>query len=114
MLLPMMGFLFLLIIAGVFAGLACLMFRRLRSWALFVALPPILAGLLSFALCWGLSLSIEQLLHSERWSGIGFFGGYVGGGILGAGIGLLLALRARSSGSHLAIGSSERRYFRLR
>ena len=108
MLLPMMGFLFLLIIAGVFAGVVCLLFRRLRSWALFVALPPILGGAFSFALCWGLAFSIERLLHSERWAGIGFFGGYAGGGLLGAGIGLLLALKVRPRGPHLTIGSSDR------
>ena len=108
MLLPMMGILFLLIIVGVFAGVVCLLFRRLRSWALFVALPPVLAGAFSFALCWGLSLSIDRLFHSNRWAGVGFFGGYVVGGLLGGGIGLLLALKVRSRAPHLTIGSSDR------
>jgi hypothetical protein len=99
MLFPMMGLLFVTVAVGVAAGIFFALVKPLRKWALFVALPPILGGLVSFASSWGLSLSLEQLLHSERWAGVGFFGGYVVGGLLGCGAGLLIALKTRRRGS---------------
>jgi hypothetical protein len=40
MLLPMMGFLFILVILGVIVGSGFAIIRPLRKWAPFVALPP--------------------------------------------------------------------------
>ncbi len=97
MLLPMMGLLFLIVIVGVCTGIVFILSRRLRPWAPFVAFPLIFAGTLSFGFCWGLSLLAERLLNSEVWAGVGFFGGYIGGGLLGCGLGVLLALRIRRS-----------------
>jgi hypothetical protein len=95
MLLPMMGLLFLLIICGVAGGTVFFIFRQLRVWAPFVLFPPILGGTLAFGMCWGLSLLAERLLNSKFWAGVGFFGGYIGGGLLGVGLGILIAFRLR-------------------
>jgi len=99
MLFPMMGLLFMLVIGGVVAGVLSVLARPLRVWAPFIAFPPIAAGLLAFSLSWGLSLSVEALLHSERWAGISFFGGYVLGGLSGFASGLLLAVKIRRRGA---------------
>lgn len=69
--------------------------RPLRKWAPYVALPPILAGIVSFALCWGLPLLAERFVISKPWANVGFIAGYVGGGLPGAGLGLMLALKIR-------------------
>jgi hypothetical protein len=95
MLLPMMGFLFFLIVAGLFFGLLLVIVRPWKSLAPFIAFPLILAGLFAFALCWGLGFSAEKLLHSESIASLGFLGGYVVGGLLGGGLGLVLALKVR-------------------
>jgi hypothetical protein len=99
MLFPMMGLLFMLVIGGVAAGIFFLLVRPLRVWAPFIAFPPIAAGLLAFSLSWGLSLSVEQFLHSERWAGICFIGGYALGGLSGFAAGLLLAVKIRRRGA---------------
>jgi hypothetical protein len=93
MLFPMMGLLFVAVLGGIAAGIVFILVKALRGWALFVALPPILGGLFSFALCWGLSLSLERLAHSERWAGLGFIVGYISGGLLGGGAGFIIALK---------------------
>lgn len=95
MLFPVMGLLFALFLGGFAAGLVCLLIPRLRQWAPFVALPSILAAILSFCLSWGLALGFENFLHSEPVAGIGFFGGLLLGGVGGALVGLLLAFRLR-------------------
>jgi hypothetical protein len=97
MLLPLMGLLFALFLGGLAAGVLCFLIPRLRQWAPLVAFPSILAALLSFCLGWGLALGLEKLLHSEPLAAIGFFGGLLLGGVGGALLGLLLAVRLRRS-----------------
>jgi hypothetical protein len=95
MLFPLMGLLFTLFLGGVAAGLLCLLIPRLRQWAPFVAFPSVLAALLAFCLSWGLALGLEKSLHSEPLAAIGFFGGFLLGGVGGVHVGLLFAVRLR-------------------
>jgi hypothetical protein len=45
-----------------------------------------------------MSLSVEQLFHSERWAGICFLGGYTIGGLSGFVAGLFLAVKIQRRG----------------
>lgn len=93
MLLPMMGFLFALVAAGLCAVLL-IPFRSTRPWALLAALSLILAGVCAFTLSWGLAFLLDGL-HSQQWAGAGFFVGYCGGGVLGAFAGAFIAVKLR-------------------
>lgn len=91
MVLPMMGLLFTVFAAGVVGGMVLCLIRSLRRHAIF-ALVPVLAAVGSLLFCWGLAVGLERLFASQLAGGIGFFGGYVFGGLLGAGVGAWLAL----------------------
>lgn len=91
MLLPMMGFLFSLVVVGLLLGFVLFLIPRARRLALIVMLPLVLSGVFALLLSWGLSIGVESYLHSEYLAGIGFFTGYFGGGVLGLGIGLIVA-----------------------
>jgi hypothetical protein len=95
MILPMMGFVFVLFVAGIIGGIvlyACSSLRHLSPFA-FV---PIVASLGALLLCWGLAVGLERAFASERAGGLGFFGGYALGGILGTWLGYRLALSLRA------------------
>lgn len=92
MILPMMGLLFAMFSVGAL-GVAFLFMKR--SWRRLVpfAWVPVLASSGALILCWSLAVGLELLLASPRAGGIGFFAGYVLGGLLGAALGYWLALR---------------------
>lgn len=94
MLLPMMGFLFSLVVVGFLLGFSLFLMPRARRLALIVMLPLVLSGVFALLLSWGLSIGVESYLHSDHLAGIGFFTGYFGGGALGAIIGLIVAIWA--------------------
>ena len=91
MILPMMSLLFTIFAAGTVGGIILCVVRSLRRFAPF-ALVPVLAAVGSLLFCWGLAVGLERLFVSQQAGGIGFFGGYVLGGLLGAGVGTWLAL----------------------
>lgn len=91
MILPMMGLLFAIFAAGVLSAMVLCLTCSLRRFAPF-ALVPVLAAVGSLLFCWGLGISLERLFASSQAGGIGFFTGYVFGGLLGAGAGAWLAL----------------------
>jgi hypothetical protein len=90
MILPMMGLLFAIFAVGLL-GAVVLLFVRPWRWLVPFALIPVLASVSSLLICWGLAFSLEHLFASQKAGGIGFFGGYVCGGLLGAGAGAFLA-----------------------
>ena len=98
MILPMMGFLFVLFSIGAVGGIVAALGGGGR-----IALPAAVALLLgstsSCALSWGLGVGLESLFGSSELGGTGFFGGYAGGLLLGGLGGLQLgrALAKRMS-----------------
>lgn len=82
----MMGLLFTLFAVGLLGAVVLCIVPRWR-WLAPLALIPVLGSVGAFALCWGLAISLEQLPNSAQLSGFGFFGGYVLGGLMGAGVG---------------------------
>ncbi len=91
MMLPMLGLLFMLFVAGLLSApvLYLVPGRRLAPFAL----VPIFGAVGAFVSCVGLSIGLEQLFASQRVGGLGFFGGYLLGGLLGASAGFRLARR---------------------
>ncbi len=92
MILPMMGLLFVMFTAGALS--AAFLFIR-RPWRRFIPFVwvPILASTGALVLCWALALGLEQLFASSRAGGVGFFAGYILGGLLGGGLGYWRAQR---------------------
>ena len=86
MLVPMMLFLFVVFTAGLLGGVVLYAFRTSRCFAGFM-LAPVLAAIGAMGFCWVLAIGLEHLLASQRAGGIGFLAGYIGGGLLGAGLG---------------------------
>ena len=92
MILPMMGFLFTLGGGGLLAAVVLAIVPAWRRWVPF-ALVPVLAAVGAFVSCWGLAVGLERLFASGQVGGIGFFGGYLCGGLLGAALGAWSAYR---------------------
>ena len=85
----MMGFLFMMFVAGLGLGAVLALVPSWRRRAP-LALIPVLASLGSCAGAWGGAVGLEALI-SSRAGGVGFFGGFMMGGLLGAGAGLRIA-----------------------
>lgn len=96
MFLPMMGFLFALIVVGSLALLIA-MANRLspplnpKPLLPYVGFICLFAGLSAFSLSMGLGALGEIILRSHVLSGLGFLAGYVLGGLGGAALGFKLA-----------------------
>jgi hypothetical protein len=99
MMMPMMGFVFMLIVVG---GLASLVAADARHARLAVYVGPIalFGGLGALFLSLGLPVFCEQVLRLRALTGISFFGGYAIGVIAGTALGFhrAVALRRRSAG----------------
>ena len=88
---PLLGILFLMAVAGIFAGVVCLFFRQTRWLAAYLLLCPFCAGFLSFWLFWGGGLLVEHIFGPTRWSTLGAFLGYTGGFAVGGLTGFYVA-----------------------
>lgn len=93
MILPMMGLLFVIFTIGVLCAVCLFMVRPWRRFAPFAGVP-ILASIGALVLSWGLAVGLEQIFASQSAGGIGFFGGYALGAVVGAALGYWLALRS--------------------
>jgi len=87
-----MGFLFALIGVAFFAGVGLFVVPQSRPFA-GLALVPLLAGVTSLCASWGLAVGLEAAFSSGNAGGVGFFGGYVIGGLSGAAVGWVAAVR---------------------
>jgi len=88
---PMLGFAFSTFVFGAILGLILFFLPWTRRYYTF-AFIPIIGGVGAVILCMFASLTLEQLI-STTVGGYGFFGGYIFGGLLGAFIGLRIALK---------------------
>jgi hypothetical protein len=95
MMLPMLGFLFALIIVGALASLVAVGNFHRAPLALFIGFTSLFAGIGALVLSMGLGFLGETLNHHlgmKTLDGLGFFGGYTFGGLGGALLGLRSAL----------------------
>jgi len=98
MVMPMMGFLFFLFIAGIWNAIMLILLsfikplRFLRRIVACFVLIPIFSSFVSFCLSWGLSIGLEEIFSSSI-GGIGFFGGYLLGLLIGACLGFYISYR---------------------
>ncbi len=92
MVLPMMGFVFMLMVVGGLASLVAAADGRYARLAVYVGPTSLFAGLAALFLSVGLAVFCEQVLGSRLLSGLGFFGGYSVGILGGAGLGFRRAV----------------------
>ncbi|HEV7905114.1 MAG TPA: hypothetical protein VGO96_14835 [Pyrinomonadaceae bacterium] len=96
MLLPMFGLVLVLIVAGAVASIVAIADPQHARRATFLGFPSLLAGtgalLLSVVLS-GVGHAVDQSTGLQVLSGLGFFFGYVTGGVGGAVAGFALAVR---------------------
>ena len=101
MILPMMGFLFVLFGIGAIGGFIAALGGSTRL-VFPTAVALLLGSTSSCALSWGLAVGLESLFGSSDLGGIGFFGGYAGGlllgGLGGIQLGRVLARRMSRNG----------------
>ena len=95
MIMPMFGFIFTLLVVGGLGTIVAVGDPKNTRLAPFIGFTALFAGIGALSLCVLLTFIGQQLLHSETLGGLGFFGGYVLGGLIGAGFGLYRAFRRR-------------------
>lgn len=92
MVLPAVGFVFMLIFVGGLASLVAAADGRHARVAVYVGPVFLFAGLAALLLSMGLAVFCEQVLGWRALAGLGFFGGYGAGMIGGAALGFRRAL----------------------
>jgi hypothetical protein len=95
MILPMFGFVSVLIVVGGLATLVAVGDPRHARFAPYLGFIFLFAGLGALLISVGLALLGQVLLRSEALSALGFFGGYALGGLAGAVHGFNRATRRR-------------------
>ena len=95
MLLPMFGFILALIVVGGLASLVNVGDPHHARLAPYIGFISLFAGIGALCLSFGVALSLSYILGSERWSGLGFFGGYAVGLFGGAVFGFWRAIEHR-------------------
>ncbi|HEX8148220.1 MAG TPA: hypothetical protein VF591_13655 [Pyrinomonadaceae bacterium] len=93
MILPMLGFAFMLMVVGGLASLVAAADGRHARLAVYVGPASLYAGLAALLLSVGLPVFCEQVLGLRALSGPGFFGGYGVGVVGGAAPGLRRAVK---------------------
>jgi len=93
MILPMMGFVFVLFVAGSIGGGFLYAFTPLRPFSPF-ALAPIAGAIGALVSSCVLAIALEAAFGSLA-GGLGFFGGYSCGGLVGAWLGYRRAIAIR-------------------
>ena len=103
MILPMMGFVFGLIVLGGLASFVAAADGRHARLAVYVGPISLFAGLGALLLSMGLPVLCEQALGLRALEGLAFFGGYGAGMLGGAALGLRRAFKIQrrlESGAH--------------
>jgi hypothetical protein len=96
MILPMFGLLMLLIVVAGLATLVAMGDPRHARLAPYLGFVFLFAGLGALLFSIGLALLGQVLLRSEALSALGFFGGYAFGGLAGAVLGFIHAVKWQS------------------
>jgi hypothetical protein len=96
MLMPMFGFIFTLLVVGGLGTLVAIGDPQNARLAPYIGFIALFAGIGALSLSLLLALIGQQVLRSDTLSGLGFFAGYVLGGLGGAAFGLHRAIRRRS------------------
>ena len=92
----MFAFLFTLLVIGGLGTLVAIGDPLNARLAPYIGFPALLGGLGALSLSLLLALIGYQLLSSDTVAAVGFFAGYIVGGLVGAGFGLMRAIRRRS------------------
>ena len=103
MLMPMFGFIITLLVVGGLGTLVAIGDPKNARLAPYIGFTALFAGLGALSLSSLLAFIGYQLPGSETAAGLGFFAGYLFGGLGGAVFGLVRACRRRSrieSGAH--------------
>ena len=95
MIMPMFGFIFTLLVVGGLGTIVAIGDPKNARLAPYIGFTALFAGLGALSLCVVFTLIGQQLLRSETLGGLGFFGGYVSGGLIGAAFGLHRAFQRR-------------------
>lgn len=95
MVMPMLGFVFMLIVVGGLASLVAAADGKHARLAVYAGPVFFFAGLAALLLSSGLSVFCEQVLDLRELTGLGFFVGYGVGLIGGAALGLRRAFNIR-------------------
>ena len=93
MIIPMFGFIFTLLVVGGLGTLVAVNDPKHARLAPYIGFTALFAGIGALSLCVLLTFIGQQLLGSDSLGGLGFFGGYVFGGLIGAIFGLYRAFR---------------------
>src|SRR4051812_17970817 len=96
MLIPMFVFIFALLVVGGLGILVAIGDPQNARLAPYIGFTTLFAGLGALALSLLVAFIGYQLPGSETAAGLGFFGGYVFGGLGGAALGFVRAFRRRS------------------
>jgi hypothetical protein len=80
----MFGFIFTLLVVGGLGTIVAIGDPKNARLAPYIGFTALFAGIGALSLCLLLTLIGQQLLRSETLGGLGFFGGYVFGGLIGA------------------------------
>ena len=95
MLLPMFGFVLALLVVGALASLVAIGDPHQTRLALYIGFVSLFAGIGALCLSFGLAWLIGIIFRSETVGGMGFFVGYIIGGLGGAAFGLKRAFVRR-------------------
>ena len=93
MIMPMFGFIFTLLVVGGLGTLVAVGDPKNARLAPYIGFTALFAGIGAVSLCVSFTFIGQQLLRSETLGGLGFFGGYVIGGLIGAIFGSYCAFR---------------------
>jgi hypothetical protein len=91
----MFGFIFTLLVVGGPGTLVALGDPKNARLAPYIGFTALFAGIGALSSCMLLTFIGQLLVQSETLGGLGFFGGYVLGGLMGAAFGLYRAYRRR-------------------
>ena len=96
MLMPMFGFMIMLFVVGGLGTLVAIGDPHNSRLAPYIGFTALFAAIGALSLSLLLAVIAHQILESDKLASLGFFGGYVLGGLAGASVGFRRAFRRAS------------------